>query len=258
MPSVARRDTTGNVAGFCQHEQSIRDWLRMCAQDAIDSVENDIAEVGALVRSASKRYEGIFENLRASFAVELGRADSMAAAARAAVAIADAAAKGFREHMPNQPVLACSASCAACCHLHVKVPPGVATVISDYITANFSAEDRAALRGRLENAATASRNAADATKFRQRCPLLGQDDRCSVYLVRPLSCRAFTSGSVSRCHEVVFGQNTDGGGVVQSAAHYRIYMEATAALETAARNRGIPSQQIELSAALLDQMGPSD
>ncbi|MDH6260613.1 YkgJ family cysteine cluster protein [Bradyrhizobium sp. BR13661] len=231
---------------------------RMCAQDTIDFVKNDIAEVGALVRSLSSRYERIFENLRASFAVELGRADSMVAAAHAGVAIADAAATSFREHMPNQPVIACSASCAACCHLHVKVPPGVAALISDYITANFSVEDRAALRVRLENAAAASRHAADATALRQRCPLLGQDDRCSVYPVRPPSCRAFTSGSVSRCHEVVFGPNTDGGGVTQSAAHFRIYMEATAALETAARNRGIPHHQIELSAALLDQIGPSD
>ncbi|WP_213030041.1 hypothetical protein, partial [Acinetobacter baumannii] len=74
---------------------------RMCAQDTIDFVKNDIAEVGALVRSLSSRYERIFENLRASFAVELGRADSMVAAAHAGVAIADAAATSFREHMPN-------------------------------------------------------------------------------------------------------------------------------------------------------------
>jgi Fe-S-cluster containining protein len=231
---------------------------RMFAQDAIDFVKNEITEVGALMHSLSSRYEGIFKSLRASFVVELERADSVAAAAHAATAIADAAATSFREQMPNQPVIACSASCAACCHLHVKVAPGVATIISDYISANFSVEDRAALQVRLENAATASRNAADATKLRQRCPLLGAGDRCSVYPVRPLSCRAFTSGSVSRCHEVVFGQNTGDGGVVQSPAHFRIYMEATAALEIAARNRGLPDQQIELSAALLDKMGASD
>ncbi|NNC27292.1 YkgJ family cysteine cluster protein, partial [Salinisphaera sp. USBA-960] len=102
---------------------------------------------------------------------------------------------------------------------------------------------------------TAVRDAADPTKLRHRCALLGDDNRCTVYDVRPLSCRAFTSRSVARCNDIVFGDIADGSGVEQNAAHYRIHMEATMALEQAAQRRGLPAQQKGLAQALLDEMG---
>ena len=230
----------------------------MSAQDAIDFISGDIAEVGAMMRSLSDRYEGIFDNLRGAYGVALERADGIAGAARDATAIADAAAARFRQDIPNQPALACGSGCAACCHLYVQVPPGTAAVMAEHIATHFSADARAAVREKLEAAAAALRAAPDPARLRLRCPLLGADDRCSVYDVRPLSCRAFTSRSVTRCQEVVFGGNPEGGGVEQNAAHFRIYMEATFALEQAARHRGLPDQQKGLAQALLDEMdGPA-
>ena len=226
----------------------------MSAQDAIDFVSDDIAEVGDLMRSLSGRYEGIFANFRGACGVVCDRALSLPDAARDIAALADAASTQFFTQMPNQPALACSGGCAACCHLYVQVPPGVARVMADHIAAHFSPVERDALHQRLEVAATAARDAADPTKLRLRCPLLGADNRCTVYDVRPLTCRAFTSRSVSRCHDVVFGEVPEGAGVEQHAAHYRIHMEATFALEQTARNRGEPDQQKGLAQALLDEM----
>jgi uncharacterized protein len=230
----------------------------MSAQDAIDFISDNIAEVGNLMRSLSGRYEGIFENLRGAYGVVLERADDIADAARDAAALADAAAEGFRRSIPNQPPTACAGGCAACCHLYVQVPPGTAAVIAQHIAAHFTPADREALREKLRAAATAAREAPDPTRLRVRCPLLGRDDRCSVYEVRPLSCRAFTSRSVARCNEVVFGDVTAGAGVEQNPAHFRIHMEATFALEQAARNRGLRDQQKGLAQALLDEMDTSD
>ncbi|WP_426441982.1 YkgJ family cysteine cluster protein [Bradyrhizobium genosp. P] len=230
----------------------------MSAQDAIDFISDDIAEVGTLMRSLSGRYEGIFEDLRSAYGVVLERADSLAEAARDAAALADAAAAGFRHNIPNQPATACSSGCAACCHLYVQVPPGTAAVMTEHIATHFTPADRETLRERLKVSAVATREAPDPTKLRLRCPLLGSDDRCSVYEVRPLSCRAFTSRSVTRCHEVVFGDTSTGTGVEQNTAHFRIHMEATFALEKAARNRGLPDQQKGLAQALLDEMETFD
>jgi Fe-S-cluster containining protein len=230
----------------------------MSAQDAIDFVSDNIAEVGALMRSLSGRYEGIFGNLRAAYGVAFEQADSIADAARDATAIADAATASFRDNIPNQPGNACTSGCAACCHLYVQVPPGTAIVMARHIAAHFTPDEQTALRTRLEVAAAAARDAADIMKLRMRCALLGSDNRCTVYEVRPLTCRAFTSRSVARCHDVVFGDLPEGTGVEQNAAHFRIHMEATFALEQAARNRGLPDAQKGLAQALLDEMGTID
>ena len=226
----------------------------MSAQQAIDFMSENIAEVGTLMRTLSTRYEGIFSNLRGALGVTLERSATIADAARDAADIADAASASFRDHVPNQPATACSSGCAACCHLYVQVPPGVAKVMADHIAVHFTASEQEDLRARLTTAATAAKVAEDPRHLRLRCPLLGPDDRCTVYEVRPLSCRAFTSKSLARCQQVVFGDPASGQGVEQIASHFRIHMEATSALEQAARNRGLPAEQKGLAQALLDEM----
>jgi len=72
--------------------------------------------------------------------------------------------------------------------------------------------------------------------------------------VRPLSCRAFTSTSVSRCRQIVSDKEAQAGGVDQNPAHFRVHMVATLALEQAARSRGLPAQQKGLAQALLDEL----
>ncbi|QUS40493.1 YkgJ family cysteine cluster protein [Tardiphaga alba] len=227
----------------------------MSAQDAIDFVSDNIAEVGELMRSLSGRYEAIFGNFRSACGVVCDRAADLSEAARDIADLATAASASVYAHIPNQPALACSSGCAACCHLYVQVPPGIAGMMADHIATHFSPSERETLHGRLELAAAAARDAAELTKLRHRCPLLGDDNRCTVYDVRPLTCRAFTSRSVARCNDLVFGDIADGSGVEQNAAHYRIHMEATFALEQAARDRGLPAEQKGLAEALLAEMG---
>jgi Fe-S-cluster containining protein len=223
-------------------------------QQAIDYVSDDIAEVGALMRGLSGRYEAIFSNLGAALSVALEQSATMADAFRDAAAIAEAASSSLRDNIPNQPATACTAGCSACCHLYVQVPPGTAAAMATHILTTFAPGDRAALHDRLTVAAAAVA-AADPARLRLRCPLLGADDRCTVYEVRPLSCRAFTSRSVARCHDVVFGEVPAGAGVEQNAAHFRIHLEATSALEQAARLRGLQDAQRPLAQALLEAMG---
>ncbi|MDB5615874.1 YkgJ family cysteine cluster protein [Tardiphaga sp.] len=225
----------------------------MDSQQASRHVAAEIESVGTLMRSLSGRYEGIFAELATTLHATLAQSGTMVEAARDAIAITEAAANSFRDNIPNQPAPACSSGCSPCCHLYVQVPPGIAALIADHIEASFTAVERAALRERLRVASDAFRAVPDPARLRLRCVLLGDDNRCTVYEVRPLSCRAFTSRSLPRCQQVVFGDAPDGG-VEQNAAHFRIHTEATFALEQVAKARGLPSAQIGLVVALLEAM----
>eukprot|EP01035_Chromulina_nebulosa_P042822 gene42822-57978_t len=70
----------------------------MLVQQAIAFVADDIAQVGALMRDLSGRYEAIFSNLRSALAVTLAQSPTMADAAREATALADAASAAIRDH----------------------------------------------------------------------------------------------------------------------------------------------------------------
>jgi hypothetical protein len=63
---------------------------------------------------------------------------------------------------------------------------------------------------------------------------------------------------VVRSHDVLFGDVPEGTGVEQNAAHFGIHVEATFALEQAARNRGLPDAQKGPAQALLDEMGTGE
>lgn len=220
--------------------------------DPLTPVLDDIADLGALTRSLSGRYEAIFRGFRAALARRLDQAETMADAALQAMAMAEATVAAFRAAFPNQPALAYTGGCAACCHLFVAVPPGVAEAMAAHIAATHppAAQDR--LIADLRAAAAAAASMADPARLRRRCPLLGADDRCTVYDVRPPACRAFTSTSAARCRQLLDDPSRD---VPQNAGQYRLFIEATAALQETARRRGLAGGQRGLAAALLDALG---
>lgn len=223
-------------------------------EQTVDRVVGEFAEVGALTRSVADRFEGVFRTYRGELQRLADGAPTVADAARDVIAVLEAAGSGFSAAFPNQPATDCAAGCAFCCHLAVAVPPGVAEMIADHVAETFSSEARSALMVRLRAAEALAIAAADPTSLRDRCPLLGPDNRCTVYAVRPISCRAFTSPSATRCETLIAGAAPDGG-IPQNASLFRLHRDATAVLEQTARVRGEPAMQKGLAEALLDAMG---
>jgi Fe-S-cluster containining protein len=217
-------------------------------------VVEDIATVGELTRMATQRYDAMFSGFYAVLLETLENAADMADAARAAMALSDAAVDTVRSNFAGQPRFACAKGCSACCHLFVAVPPGVAEVIAAPVNGSFTPAEREKLILRLEEAVAEDAGSDAPQMLRTPCALLDDGGSCAIYEVRPLSCRSFTSTSLPRCEQVVFGKNPDGGGVDQNPARYRLYEFATRALEETARRRELPSQQQGLSAALLAQL----
>lgn len=222
-------------------------------EQAVDRVVGEFTEVGALTRSVADRFEGVFRTYRGELQRLADAAPTVADAARDVIAVLEAAGSGFSAAFPNQPAIDCAAGCAFCCHLAVAVPPGVAEMIGDHVAETFTVEAQSALLVRLKAAAAVAAAAVDPTTLRHRCPLLGADDRCTVYPVRPISCRAFTSPSVTRCEALIAGAAPEGG-VPQNASLFRLHRDATAVLEQTARARGEPATQRGLAEALLDAM----
>jgi Fe-S-cluster containining protein len=226
-------------------------------EDARQRVVADIGEVGAMTRETARRYERVFSGFRAELDAVLNQTGSMTEAALAAMAMVEAAASAVRGSFPNQPRLGCRDGCASCCHLFVAIPPGVSTAIAEHIRATFDIEQQEALIARLSAAAEALAAVENPLWARVRCPLLDDADRCTIYSVRPLTCRAFTSRSEAACRTFIFDTDpASEGGIDQNPAHYRMHVEATQALVDAARNRGLPHGQTGFVAALLAELCP--
>ena len=100
-----------------------------------------------------------------------------------------------------RPPLDCREGCSYCC-----CKPGVLTSIPDllrildHIRATLDADAVADLRARAARYASLieGRSFDDPTNDSVPCPLL-QGGRCSVYEVRPLTCRGYNSTSVDAC-----------------------------------------------------------
>jgi Fe-S-cluster containining protein len=96
--------------------------------------------------------------------------------------------------------LDCCAGCSICCSLRIEVYAHEVFLIADHILATFSDEELFALKERL---ATHSKKVLPLTPFEHAtsnfvCPLL-RDGLCSVYPVRPQTCRRHHSLDVTAC-----------------------------------------------------------
>lgn len=230
----------------------------MTVDDAKHRVIADIAEVGAMTRETARRYENVFSGFRNELDAVIGETETMADAALATMAMVEAAASAVRVSYPHQPKLGCHDGCASCCHLFVAIPPGISTAIAGHIRETFEPARQEALIAKLSAAASAIAVVENPLWARVRCPLLDDADRCTIYSVRPLTCRAFTSRSEAVCRKIVFDTDPKSeAGVDQNPAHYRLHVEATHALIDAARNRGLPSGQTGFVAALLAELCPT-
>jgi hypothetical protein len=97
--------------------------------------------------------------------------------------------------------LACRKGCSWCCHVYVesKIPEVLAVALA--VLNDFSDEDRAALRGRIEQHVKEAEGLSNEDlvgRLRHPCPLL-VDGACSVYESRPLACRSWHSFDAAAC-----------------------------------------------------------
>jgi len=123
----------------------------------------------------------------------------MVALASNAMAATSRLAEGFLARAPEGSV-ACRSGCDHCCHQSVGVTPPEALVIFEHLRNRLTEAELAAVVDRIAKLHARTRGLSSAQRFSPDlpCPLL-EEGRCSVYEVRPLSCRGMNSLDAKEC-----------------------------------------------------------
>lgn len=187
---------------------------------------------------------------RGLMADALEEAPSLAGAVDAASTVADYADEAIaivtEEYRPK---LECSAGCSYCCRkpgVLVTVPEllRIAVHLRDAFAAGALDAVRARARDYVER--LDGRSFDEPTDESFPCPLL-DDDRCSVYALRPLTCRGYNSTSSSACEQA----HASGGATVPLFALIKDASDgATVGTATALRDAGLNDALVDLGTAL--------
>ncbi|MBC7907807.1 MAG: YkgJ family cysteine cluster protein [Rhodospirillaceae bacterium] len=203
--------------------------------------------------SAAPRYSDGEAAARDAAAAELTAGNAPAAAARAAIAAADAFLTKIVTVVGLQPQLdaiQCGAGCYSCCHQMVGVTVAELALIKAAIAALPEPERTAVLTRGADTARRAqglSQGQWWAAKL--RCPLLDDGGRCQVHAARPLPCRAMNSANAETCRRSFEGERLQ---IPTLAAQHRIYGHAQAGLAQALAAHGLSGQPVALGAELVD------
>jgi len=165
--------------------------------------------------------------------------------------------RGDVEGAGKRPQIACAAGCAACCTQQVAIAPVEAAAIAQYVTRHFTDEEDAALVTRLRalDAETRGKTAIERAHLRQSCAFL-VENRCSIYPVRPLRCRAVHSRDAGYCgwaaahpDEAAAERKSREGAGPYVVAPAKIMDAALTGLARACRTLGLDAESVELTAA---------
>ncbi len=184
---------------------------------------------------------------RAHAAASRALAGGPAAAARAAIAEADAFLGEIARALDlggRLAALACAKGCAACCHQMVGVTSAEAALLADAVAA---LPDPTPVVARIHAVADRSRGMTVAQWWAARlpCPLLDEAGACAVHTARPLPCRAMNSADAGICRRAFAGA-ADARHIPVLAAQHGTYGHAQAGLARAVGGGAQP-----LAAALL-------
>lgn len=96
--------------------------------------------------------------------------------------------------------IACSKGCSACCHTRVEIKALDAIAMARSLALTLTAKECANLQMRCEQQAKYTARMTRNEKFRKQvaCPFL-KDDLCSIYDIRPLTCRSYFSTNREIC-----------------------------------------------------------
>ena len=156
-----------------------------------------------------------------------------------------------RQKDPPVKTLACDAGCSHCCHQYdVGVTPFEILRIAGFIQETYSQAEREALLDRVAAAEMRkSQHPIEDWGFAKfPCPLLA-DDKCSVYEIRPLICRAMNSYSMERC-QANRENPRDDSSVPMYGHQYEIAGFARAGVQRGLAVMGLQNDLLELVPAL--------
>lgn len=125
-----------------------------------------------------------------------------------AVAFADASSTAAMKAAPPPVPAACKAGCAFCCSLQVGATPPEVLTMADHLRKTQTAAQIATILERLQVIETKTIGLAWQDRPPTPCALLDENNLCSAYEARPLSCRGWNSQDADPCRRFVEGDKT--------------------------------------------------
>ena len=103
---------------------------------------------------------------------------------------------------PDVGTLACRAGCTWCCHFSVDVRAAEAFSIIDFVERTFTPEQKARVYSEIRANSAALQNLDEFERMRRnvKCPFLSEG-RCTIYTVRPQTCRNYHATSAAGCQQ---------------------------------------------------------
>ena len=98
--------------------------------------------------------------------------------------------------------IACRSGCTYCCMVPVAASAPEVLAIALFVRERFDEEQQSALNRRVEGniAETEGMDMSQRDRIRLDCPFL-EAGKCTIYEVRPIACRGYSSYSVEDCRE---------------------------------------------------------
>jgi Fe-S-cluster containining protein len=103
---------------------------------------------------------------------------------------------------PDVGTLACRAGCTWCCYFSVDVRAVEVFSILDFVERTFTIEEKSRVYAEVRANSTALENLGGSERMKRnvKCPFL-KDGRCSIYTVRPQTCRNYHATDVAGCQQ---------------------------------------------------------
>ena len=162
-------------------------------------------------------------------------------------------------HIPAKIPAACKAGCSWCCYQGVSAWPLEVFVLAAWLRANRTEGELGQLQERLrENVAEKDRQIASEDRTtRVRCSLLGTDERCTAYSVRPAACVGWNMTDATQCE--AWAKGDDAAGSVYNAGQVAIPQALWKGSAVAVMDRGGPAaRQADFHSALLAVLEAGD
>lgn len=163
------------------------------------------------------------------------------------------------ELSPDRDRRACRAGCSSCCYLAVSVTPPEAILMAEHLRETLALDAFELKRARV---AAFSRRVSEMTlegraRARVPCALLGDDGACTIYPVRPLGCRGWTSFNRADCDAALAAGEPGHSGPMDHVA-FAAASGVSEGLRQATRAAGLESAHYEFHGALLRAMQQPD
>jgi Fe-S-cluster containining protein len=172
-----------------------------------------------------------------------------------AISVAEKTIADAKKNSPA-PALACGEGCDWCCYLRVGTAAPEVLRIAAHIREKFSTEEQTAVHERVVRIDEHKKALKANRHFDNRvpCPLL-VEHRCSVYAVRPLTCRGANSRDARACERFLDRRSTP---LPLYGPQHRVATFVLDGMRAGVAEAGLKGELLELTAALRISLEISD